>query len=262
MTNVKELVVDYCGNHSNCMIMNVPNKCQKIPMGKPSSVAYIGIGTYKDGIKNICYLKLCDTAGKKYIVEDVVGNRYTYGRENIIAYISLPSKKPDNEKEHTVMVHKKMMDDSFDLKCYYCNGVGKEHLLYHKDGKRYCTAVCGNLCMSIFERESKELYCIECTGGTSLFKQRWLGFQNDDDRVVRFRYCHGSAECMDNLTCKFQKVTGSELMHRCENVTCSKAGTKQELKQCGDCRAVYYCSRECQVQDWKVHKLVCKSLNC
>lgn len=30
--------------------------------------------------------------------------------------------------------------------------------------------------------------------------------------------------------------------------------------KCGGCSQVHYCSRECQKQDWKEHKLVCKSL--
>jgi hypothetical protein len=29
-------------------------------------------------------------------------------------------------------------------------------------------------------------------------------------------------------------------------------------QQCSVCKVAYYCSRECQLQDWKVHKLICK----
>ena len=31
------------------------------------------------------------------------------------------------------------------------------------------------------------------------------------------------------------------------------------LKKCANCKAVYYCSKECQVQDWKGHKSFCKA---
>jgi hypothetical protein len=35
---------------------------------------------------------------------------------------------------------------------------------------------------------------------------------------------------------------------------------KPSSKQCAKCRRVWYCSRECQVINWKIHKEVCESL--
>lgn len=37
---------------------------------------------------------------------------------------------------------------------------------------------------------------------------------------------------------------------------CNKCG-KDAIKKCGRCKSVYYCSRECQVEDWKTHKPIC-----
>ncbi|RPA72403.1 hypothetical protein BJ508DRAFT_381582 [Ascobolus immersus RN42] len=37
---------------------------------------------------------------------------------------------------------------------------------------------------------------------------------------------------------------------------CSKSG---KLLQCGGCKTVSYCSKECQKTDWKAHKSICKS---
>ena len=31
------------------------------------------------------------------------------------------------------------------------------------------------------------------------------------------------------------------------------------MNRCGKCMKIYYCERECQVQDWKKHKLDCKT---
>lgn len=34
---------------------------------------------------------------------------------------------------------------------------------------------------------------------------------------------------------------------------------KLTIKKCAGCKLAYYCSRECQEADWKIHKLTCKS---
>ncbi|KAJ3104609.1 hypothetical protein HDU96_008861 [Phlyctochytrium bullatum] len=41
---------------------------------------------------------------------------------------------------------------------------------------------------------------------------------------------------------------------------CNKCGSTGELKQCSKCKVAEYCSRECQVADWKEHKKVCAPL--
>ncbi|KAJ3268499.1 hypothetical protein HDV01_002702 [Terramyces sp. JEL0728] len=44
-----------------------------------------------------------------------------------------------------------------------------------------------------------------------------------------------------------------------KNNICSACGTVDATKTCAKCKRVYYCSRECQVLDWKVykHNLIC-----
>ena len=37
---------------------------------------------------------------------------------------------------------------------------------------------------------------------------------------------------------------------------CAGCGKKGK-KKCGRCMEVKYCTRECQVADWRMHKLVC-----
>ena len=34
--------------------------------------------------------------------------------------------------------------------------------------------------------------------------------------------------------------------------------TQTKLDRCSRCRKVYYCSKECQLKDWKAHKLSCQ----
>ena len=48
----------------------------------------------------------------------------------------------------------------------------------------------------------------------------------------------------------------------CFNPSCPKVFAVEEirsLKGCSGCRKVIYCSKECQVANWKAHKALCQS---
>ena len=51
----------------------------------------------------------------------------------------------------------------------------------------------------------------------------------------------------------------------CENMTviCLKSlpnNSDKPLVNCGKCKNIYYCSRECQKTDWKRHKIRCANI--
>lgn len=47
-----------------------------------------------------------------------------------------------------------------------------------------------------------------------------------------------------------------------DQCTCQKCGkSDQGYQRCSKCKEVYYCSRECQKDDWKTHKKICGSLS-
>lgn len=52
-------------------------------------------------------------------------------------------------------------------------------------------------------------------------------------------------------------------MITCENSGCAKfhewfkCGDPIPFKRCAKCKSVYYCSKECQLFDWRLHKLCC-----
>jgi hypothetical protein len=45
-----------------------------------------------------------------------------------------------------------------------------------------------------------------------------------------------------------------------EPSTCAVCG-REAMKRCSKCRVEWYCSRDCQVKDWKRHKPICQELN-
>ncbi len=41
---------------------------------------------------------------------------------------------------------------------------------------------------------------------------------------------------------------------------CKKSSNQTELKCCGNCKKVYYCSVKCQKEGWNGHKNKCKQI--
>ena len=52
-----------------------------------------------------------------------------------------------------------------------------------------------------------------------------------------------------------EKVKGARMCQLCGK---SAAAKEKEFKKCSVCRLARYCSRECQLGDWKAHKKTCK----
>ena len=47
--------------------------------------------------------------------------------------------------------------------------------------------------------------------------------------------------------------------YQCSNINCPSDNKNKNLQRCSTCKLVYYCSRKCQVDDWKKHKKNCNS---
>lgn len=52
----------------------------------------------------------------------------------------------------------------------------------------------------------------------------------------------------------------SDLLHIIKLDNCKPCGKKfnNDMKTCGKCLTIKYCSKECQVKDWSEHKVICK----
>ena len=53
------------------------------------------------------------------------------------------------------------------------------------------------------------------------------------------------------------KIFGGDFSQQCNIKNCNVTG-RGNLKKCGGCNLVYYCSLECQNADWHSHKKTCK----
>jgi hypothetical protein len=52
------------------------------------------------------------------------------------------------------------------------------------------------------------------------------------------------------------KIENVEYLIFCQNLICRKK--LHQIFRCSKCQLTYYCSKECQLLDWKIHKFDCK----
>ena len=75
-------------------------------------------------------------------------------------------------------------------------------------------------------------------------------------KKVRFKVCKNLLDPQKNTYSEVQMEKIKELQEEFICTVCQKKHEK--MKKCSQCKNAYYCSRECQVKDWKKHKKVCK----
>ena len=68
-----------------------------------------------------------------------------------------------------------------------------------------------------------------------------LSSKKDREQAVQYRLIHGKNRCFNSQCKKVEDTLG-------------------DYSSCSACKSVFYCSRECQKGDWKMHKKVCQSL--
>ena len=72
---------------------------------------------------------------------------------------------------------------------------------------------------------------------------------------VKFIWRRIRCSCLDE---KYEEVKSITKIGKCFNPECRlPERLRSELRCCSRCRSVTYCSRECQVADWSVHKELC-----
>lgn len=63
----------------------------------------------------------------------------------------------------------------------------------------------------------------------------------------------------DEMLSAFPTFADNQLRMTCGNNNCPQFDHRQTFKKCSACRVRCYCSRDCQVKDYKTHKKECKA---
>jgi hypothetical protein len=83
--------------------------------------------------------------------------------------------------------------------------------------------------------------------------------------AVQWKIGHNLENAKNNINIvrnHFNKI-GAEheiIKYDTRSRSCQKCGKTDNIKMCGRCRNVFYCSVKCQRSDWKNHKINCKKL--
>lgn len=60
-----------------------------------------------------------------------------------------------------------------------------------------------------------------------------------------------------NFVCECELCKEEEKAEKKAEDTCRVCKKENVKSKCAKCKKIYYCSRDCQIKDWKEHKLVC-----
>jgi hypothetical protein len=81
--------------------------------------------------------------------------------------------------------------------------------------------------------------------------------QSDGHTLVKYFWRRIRCSCLDE---KYEEVKSITKMGLCFNHDCTRPKRiveRSKLRCCSRCRSITYCSRECQAEDWSVHKEFC-----
>lgn len=121
-----------------------------------------------------------------------------------------------------------------------------------ENGKETDKYVCTR-CPDKFNTAYKDkIFCIICSNLVTSDQFSFVFTIKDNTNTVFIANC--SEKCMSKAVKKCKKDKELGLEFKCP---CGKKD--KEMKKCGRCKKIYYCSKECQIKDWQNHKSECKT---
>jgi hypothetical protein len=161
--------------------------------------------------------------------------------------VTLSYLEPTYEQEREgIYIKLTIIDEGFLMTAFQCTGQDIEGnkvrvSIYNLPTSGTSSTMSGGLSADAFLKNSKILSKTILKPGTILLvKDPWFKFAMDGGTAIRIEDTTDIAILQSTSKCSF-------------------CGKTCETSACGNCRASFYCSRECQKGDWKMHKKVCKS---
>jgi len=131
----------------------------------------------------------------------------------------------------------------------------REGTQYVLEGKNKAASHCASLAYCFEQHKSRNLLRKRLTMNWPKLNE--LYFDPDEHTLISFFKKRISCSCLDS---KYQEVKSVKKLGICYNFKCPHPDRKVErslTKCCSLCRRVNYCSRKCQVDNWKLHWLYC-----
>ncbi len=93
-----------------------------------------------------------------------------------------------------------------------------------------------------------------------LFKRKIILFKKKTVHTnwkIQFAVKKDSSSSEQETNLNFVDKTEIKKSFRKNCKACKNSIAAHEIKRCAKCHMSYYCSKECQIKDWKVHKTDC-----
>ncbi|KAI7904148.1 uncharacterized protein BX663DRAFT_504108 [Cokeromyces recurvatus] len=213
---------------------------------------YLSLGKLRLGIKDL--EKALEKDPKSAVIHFVLGS----------VYLSM-----DNERENAIKQYKLFLQQGCPNTIDYVHALYALSLLLHSHKKRKSEAADYYKRAKESEKKFEELYGTH-TGLSETKRDAILAFEerNEAERLIAL-YTPTKNKLLQQE--KIQKLIESGILNtsyppdpkRCSHCAATHLKDKPNvpLMACGACRHIWYCSRECQVADYKaMHKSQCKKM--
>jgi len=116
--------------------------------------------------------------------------------------------------------------------------------------------VLGDIFISRFIDDDKSTYRRLDFSHTELLEPEWKARCSQSNAAGKDPKDEETTKSLKKLLQKQATASLRDSSNSCQNHPCPNAGTQR----CGACRVALYCSKECQRESWKSHKLQCKTV--